>query len=953
MTDVLAFVLGQDSFPLSTCHPNVNKQDQMKMMHSNLKRDENYGLGGVAFDHGTFPKIIAIHSMTKAKSMPSLQPEQLPPPLLHSADLMPTDAYAKHNHRESMQQQQRMQQDSFSRQSSVDSSSEMIRAENSLPNKLVDSHPYDRLHREIDADALKINQSLQQRVHARSNTDIAASESKHVSASGGNRSANNSYRQKGTVTAENPFTINYYGPSDPPALLPISINPDSGSKRTTPVGFPFKISNHNHPPTLTRYPVETTHYEPGYTANSPLRLTAAQLQYQQLYGASFLPAQGSRMRFPYDQFPYSKYPPQRMLQPGMLQPGMLQPGMLQPGMLQSMPYDANIHRQRFLFPGNIHHNTFPAKNHRPRPRFEEMIYPVTYDKLGRRQFEHDRQSQDAFMQSQYALQVEHALKMHQRNDRVIREQKPYERRSKSPRDYSSLLKLENRYDFAYVLKCAADEGWEKLHYTITRLLENNIIQNSLCLLENLKSSDLTERTKEQILSVTEEIIWQAPARHELWLKNQSKTAEMNGYDDNESRQQHNNMRDVTQQQHNSMRDVAQQQQQHHDMRDVTQQKHSSIRDVVQQQQQHDIMRDVAQQQQHDIMRDVAQQQHHDIMRDVTQQKHSSIRDVVQQQQQQHDIMRDVVQQHHDIMRDVAHQQQQQHNSSHMHDLTHRQQQQYLEQQGVRLQENNFPNVAWKITSDHPMSRAAEPNTWPNAAEGYDACDGIRGKGMDTAMPMVDAQLGKSNESHQNNATDDFHSDLSLRQLLAKSTVTSIANGNNTGISGNSGNTSPAEAQNIDQQDHVMHSEAAATESDTSVRQHSDKCIDDLEPPIADTEGQLKTDNVQCKLSSNDLVEKTVNEKRAESSFDYQKFKMKSFNEIAMNVKLEPLSDEELTRNCYKFRRIEGCKDATGKEIGESKYRDLVNEKYIKKEIEDELVAMKTSIIGNVFDLFAR
>ncbi len=53
------------------------------------------------------------------------------------------------------------------------------------------------------------------------------------------------------------------------------------------------------------------------------------------------------------------------------------------------------------------------------------------------------------------------------------------------------------------------------------ILQENFIDNSMSLLETLKTSDLTEKTKERVLSVLEEIVWRAPPRLDVWNKNQN------------------------------------------------------------------------------------------------------------------------------------------------------------------------------------------------------------------------------------------------------------------------------------------------------------------------------------------------------------------------------------------------------------------------------------------------
>eukprot|EP00794_Sanderia_malayensis_P011025 gene11025-12189_t len=98
--------------------------------------------------------------------------------------------------------------------------------------------------------------------------------------------------------------------------------------------------------------------------------------------------------------------------------------------------------------------------------------------------------------------------------------KPYERPSSVDSYYSSFLKLENKGELLGLLNEKASQGRMELIDVIDKLLRSDFIENSLSLLENLKLSNLTEKIKERILSVVEEIIWQAPPKENLW-KNQN------------------------------------------------------------------------------------------------------------------------------------------------------------------------------------------------------------------------------------------------------------------------------------------------------------------------------------------------------------------------------------------------------------------------------------------------
>ncbi len=90
--------------------------------------------------------------------------------------------------------------------------------------------------------------------------------------------------------------------------------------------------------------------------------------------------------------------------------------------------------------------------------------------------------------------------------------KPYDRPKVSP----VLLKLENRCNLLYVLKAGADKGRHQILDIVAKLIKHNFVDSSMCLLETLKTSDLTEITKERVLSAIEEIIWHTEPRRDLW-----------------------------------------------------------------------------------------------------------------------------------------------------------------------------------------------------------------------------------------------------------------------------------------------------------------------------------------------------------------------------------------------------------------------------------------------------
>lgn len=82
--------------------------------------------------------------------------------------------------------------------------------------------------------------------------------------------------------------------------------------------------------------------------------------------------------------------------------------------------------------------------------------------------------------------------------------------------FSHLLLHENRHDLLQTLKSAASSSRDCLLSVVKKLLLHKAIESALLLLDCLKRSDLTEKVKERVLSVVQEIIWGYPPKQELW-----------------------------------------------------------------------------------------------------------------------------------------------------------------------------------------------------------------------------------------------------------------------------------------------------------------------------------------------------------------------------------------------------------------------------------------------------